>query len=297
VVPVVTGHVDWAALDQWTDAFLLTRGIGGHPDPGPGQPAGVGQPTGTGEAARPDGTGQRRSPGPGQPGGTGQQPWPGQHGGSGQAGSFRPGQPGSTGQPSWPGEPAGPGGGHRTVGPGPAPAPLSPAARDRLRRALLGLAADTLSGPDGLAARLRAAHHGTPLATTSLPLDIGAATETIPAHLRRAATTRHPHCAFPGCDQPTSVCQIHHLIPRSAGGPTALRNLVPLCAFHHLTVIHRWGWTLRLKPDGTTTATSPDGQRVFHSHSPPTPGHGPPGHGPPGHGPPGHHDDPPAQAA
>jgi hypothetical protein len=68
--------------------------------------------------------------------------------------------------------------------------------------------------------------------------------------------------------------------------------LVPLCAFHHLTVIHRWGWTLRLKPDGTTTATSPDGQRVFHSHGPPTPGHSPPGHSPPGR-----HDDPPAQAA
>ena len=34
------------------------------------------------------------------------------------------------------------------------------------------------------------------------------------------------------------------------------------------------------------------GQRVFHSHSPPTPGHSPPGHSPPGQ-----HDDPPAQAA
>src|SRR5207247_2391717 len=79
----------------------------------------------------------------------------------------------------------------------------------------------------------------------------------IPAHLRRAATTRHPHCAFPGCGQPASVCQIHHLIPRSQGGPTALHNLVPLCAFHHLIVIHRWGWTLRLHPDGTMTATSP----------------------------------------
>jgi hypothetical protein len=82
-------------------------------------------------------------------------------------------------------------------------------------------------------------------------------------------SARHPHCAFPGCDQPASVCQIHHLIPRSAGGPTALGNLVPLCAFHHLTVIHHWGWTLRLKPDGTTTATSPDGRRTYHSHGPP----------------------------
>jgi hypothetical protein len=42
-----------------------------------------------------------------------------------------------------------------------------------------------------------------------------------------------------------------------------------MCAFHHLRAIHRWGWQIRLNPDGTTTATSPDGGRVLHSHSPP----------------------------
>jgi hypothetical protein len=159
------------------------------------------------------------------------------------------------------------------------------------------MATDVLSGPGGLAAWLRQSLlPGGPGASASLPLDVplpldvGEAGPVIPAHLRRAATSRHPHCAFPGCGQPSSLCQIHHLTPRSAGGPTALRNLVPLCAFHHLIAIHRWGWTLRLHPDGTTTATSPDGRRSYHSH-------GPPGHSPPGHSPPGHHDDPPAQAA
>jgi hypothetical protein len=39
--------------------------------------------------------------------------------------------------------------------------------------------------------------------------------------------------------------------------------------FHHLIVVHRWGWQLILNPDGTRTAISPDGQRVLHSHSPP----------------------------
>jgi hypothetical protein len=130
------------------------------------------------------------------------------------------------------------------------------------------MAADAVSGPGGLAAWLRARLGAAPLTSASLPLDVGAATETIPAHLRRAATARHPHCAFPGCDQPASVCDIHHLIPRAGGGTTALSNLVPLCGFHHLIVIHRWGWTLTLHPDGTTTATSQDG-RVLHSHSPP----------------------------
>jgi len=38
----------------------------------------------------------------------------------------------------------------------------------------------------------------------------------------------------------------------------------------HLTMIHRWGWDLTRHPDGTTTATAPDG-RTLHSHSPPRP--------------------------
>src|SRR5438132_10554171 len=160
----------------------------------------------------------------------------------------------------------------RRDAPGP-PRPLSPAPRQRLSRALLGLAADALSGPAGLAARLRATLDGKPLTTASLPLDIGAAAESIPAHLRRAVAIRHRTCAFPGCDQPASVCEVHHIVPRSRGGPTALPNLVPLCRFHHLTVIHRWGWRLVLHTDGSTTAISPEGRTVRS--------HGPPGHSPP----------------
>jgi hypothetical protein len=163
----------------------------------------------------------------------------------------------------------------------PARAPLSAETLERLRGSLLAMAADVLSGPGGLAAWLRQSQlPDGPGAGPSLPLDVplpldaGEAGPAIPAHLRRATAARHPHCAFPGCGQPSSLCQIHHLVPRSAGGPTALRNLVPLCVFHHLIAIHRWGWTLRLKPDGTTTATSPDGRRTHHSH-------GPSGHSPP----------------
>jgi hypothetical protein len=156
--------------------------------------------------------------------------------------------------------------------------PLSADTQQRLRRALLTLAADALSGPGGLAAQLRttvlratsprAGLDRDPLASVSLPLDIGPATETIPAHLRRAVTARHPHCAFPGCAQPASVCEVHHIIPRSRGGPTSLANLVTMCTFHHKIVVHRWGWMLRLNSDGTTTAASPDG-RTLHSHGPP----------------------------
>ena len=46
-----------------------------------------------------------------------------------------------------------------------------------------------------------------------------------------------------------------------------------LCWFHHQVVIHRWGWTLVLNPDGTTSAWNKDKTKVLHSHGPP----GPPG--------------------
>ena len=58
------------------------------------------------------------------------------------------------------------------------------------------------------------------------------------------------------------------MIHWSKGGPTSLGNLRLLCKFHHLVVIHRWGWKLTCHPDGTTTATAPDG-RILHSHGPP----------------------------
>jgi Domain of unknown function (DUF222)/HNH endonuclease len=177
----------------------------------------------------------------------------------------------------------------QTAGPA-ARTPLSAGTLARLRGSLLAMAADALSGPGGLAAWLRQSQlGGGPAGSASLPLDVplpldtGHAEPAIPAHLRRAVTTRHPHCAFPGCDQPASACHIHHLIPRAEGGAAALGNLITLCPFHHLVAIHHWGWTLHLHPDGTTTATSPDGQRIHHSH-------GPPANGPPA-------KDPPSQAA
>jgi HNH endonuclease len=128
---------------------------------------------------------------------------------------------------------------------------------------------DLLSGPGGLASCLRAQTLDEPYNSLSQPLDIGAPTPEVPPHLRKAVIVRDKHCQLPGCAQPPSVCQVHHLIPRSKGGLTALGNLRLLCRFHHLVAIHRWGWKLTCHPDGTTTATGPDG-RALHSHGPPS---------------------------
>jgi Domain of unknown function (DUF222)/HNH endonuclease len=148
--------------------------------------------------------------------------------------------------------------------------PGSPAARlgaGYARDLILRNAVALLSGPSGLASRLRTGRLRGPAASISLPLDVGAATDTIPAHLRRAVILRDKHCGYPGCTE--THCQVHHIIPLSEGGTTSLDNLVLGCPFHHLTAIHAWGWKLILNADGTKTAISPDGRRVLHSHDPP----------------------------
>ena len=110
-----------------------------------------------------------------------------------------------------------------------------------------------------MASYLRGALLNAPFSTLSQPLDIGRTTRTIPAHLRTAVILRDQHCQFPRCTQPASVCDVHHLIHWAHGGPTSLGNLGLYCRFHHLIVIHRWGWNITRHPDGTTTATAPDG--------------------------------------
>jgi hypothetical protein len=141
--------------------------------------------------------------------------------------------------------------------------------REALERAIIGQAVALLSGPGGLASFLRRQQLGAPLAGPSLPLDIGYS-DTVPAAIRHAVTLRDQHCRWAGgCTQPAAACQVHHVRHKANGGPTSVKDCILLCFFHHQVVIHRWGWTLVLNPDGTTTAWNPDRTKVLHSHSPP----------------------------
>ena len=147
--------------------------------------------------------------------------------------------------------------------------PDTTAAWAALERAVIGKAVDLLAGPGGLASFLRRRELGARLGGPSLPLDIGYA-ETIPAGIRNAVTLRDRHCRFPGgCNQPASACDVHHVKHKKHGGKTSTTDCVLLCFFHHQIVIHQWGWTLVLNPDGTTTAWNKDKTKVLHSHGPP----------------------------
>ena len=62
--------------------------------------------------------------------------------------------------------------------------------------------------------------------TPAVPLSVGRATRTIPAHIRTALVLRDQGCRFPGCDRPPAWTDGHHIIHWSDGGPTELENLV-----------------------------------------------------------------------
>ena len=223
IAPIVTGYVDPAALDAMIRAWLAAAGTGGD---WPGSAAAAG------------GMG-RDWPVPAAPGATAGD-WPGLAG----QGSDRRSPAGSTPQARDPLAPAALAAATRelttAVPLSGEPLALPRWARKRLADILLRFAADALSGPGGLASFLRTSLlPGTlaevtlpadPAAAVSLPLDVGTATATIPPWLRRAVIDRDRHCAFPGCTQPPAACHVHHLVPRSEGGTTALVNLRLLCA-------------------------------------------------------------------
>jgi uncharacterized protein DUF222 len=141
--------------------------------------------------------------------------------------------------------------------------------REALEQAIIGKAAELLSGPGGLASFLRRRQFGGRLGGPSLPLDIGYA-RTVPPGIRNAARLRGRHCEWPGgCNQPAGACQVHHTKHKADGGETSLVGCVLLCAYHHQVMIHRRGWTLIVNPDGTTTAWDKDRTKVLHSHGPP----------------------------
>ena len=170
----------------------------------------------------------------------------------------------------------------RAGGPGPAVRGTGPARRrdgtrgptpprrgPPIEQAVIGKAVDLLSGPGGLASFLRRRQLGARLGGPSLPLDIGYA-ESIPAGIRNAVLLRDRHCQWAGgCTQPAGACEVHHTTHKADGGTTSAKDCVLLCPFHHQIVIHRWGWTLVVNPDGTTSAWNKNKTKVLHSHGPP----------------------------
>jgi hypothetical protein len=77
------------------------------------------------------------------------------------------------------------------------------------------------------------------LGSKSEMLDVGRASRTFPAHIRRAITAGDQGCAWPGCDRPPDWCDGHHVrFWLRDFGATSYENGCLLCPYHH-TEIHK----------------------------------------------------------
>jgi hypothetical protein len=79
------------------------------------------------------------------------------------------------------------------------------------------------------------------LLADSMVIDVGRATRTVSAPMRRALRTRDKGCRFPGCDRPVDWTNPHHLIHWARGGPNDRANIVLVCYYHH-RLVHEGGW-------------------------------------------------------
>jgi len=78
---------------------------------------------------------------------------------------------------------------------------------------------------------------------------------------------RDGHCVFPGCQVPSSRCDLDHIeayVAPEGGGPpgqTHPGNLAPLCRHHHRAKTHG-EWSYRRLPDGDYRWTTPTGRTL-----------------------------------
>jgi hypothetical protein len=76
---------------------------------------------------------------------------------------------------------------------------------------------------------------------------------------KRLVTTRDRHCRMPGCRRRVGRCDLDHVRPHDAGGPTACWNLCCLCKTHHRIKTFAPGWAFTLLRDGTLLVRTPAG--------------------------------------
>ncbi len=83
---------------------------------------------------------------------------------------------------------------------------------------------------------------------------------TFTGSARLAVQLGETHCVWPGCDRPTSECEIDHNVAHSRGGRTTPGNGAPLCGRHNQ--IKESGYRLWRDPGGTWHVARPDGTRI-----------------------------------
>jgi len=94
--------------------------------------------------------------------------------------------------------------------------------------------------------------------TKGVVIDLGRKARLFTGSARHAAQLQSHHCIWPGCDHPTTRCEVDHLHEYNNGGPTNPANGAPLCGFHN-----RWkqkGFSVTRDPvSGGWSTYRPDG--------------------------------------
>jgi len=97
--------------------------------------------------------------------------------------------------------------------------------------------------------------------TKGVVIDLGRKARLFTGSARHAARLQSPHCVWPGCDHPTTRCEVDHLHDHAKGGHTNPANGAPLCGFHN-----RWkqkGFSITRDPvSGRWRTYRPDGSLI-----------------------------------
>ncbi len=112
------------------------------------------------------------------------------------------------------------------------------------------------------------AEHRVTVTEQGTPIWTGATRRRPTTHQQRQVQTRNPTCAFPGCRNPASECDLDHTIAFSEGGPTDPSNLAPLCRHDH-QLKHTPGWKLKPTTPGSYQWTTPLGHTYTTQPEPP----------------------------
>ncbi len=112
------------------------------------------------------------------------------------------------------------------------------------------------------------AEHRVTVTEGGTPIWTGTTRRRPTTHQQRQVEARNPTCAFPGCRNPASECDIDHTHAWAEGGPTNIENLAPLCRHDH-QLKHTPGWKLKPTTPGTYQWTTPLGHTYTTGPDPP----------------------------
>ena len=102
-----------------------------------------------------------------------------------------------------------------------------------LRGRVCELAEGTVIAPGSLLPWLNEAYLERVVFAPARRVEVSESARLFSGATRRAIQLRDRECTHPYCDVPAASCQVDHIVPFTAGGPTIEENGRLLCGFHN----------------------------------------------------------------